>query len=148
MTTPTRWNPFKTMSRFDPTANLDDLFRGFGLRPQWRDLDIAPDIRIEVAEDDKAFRVKAELPGIDKDDIEVSVDGNQVAISAEVKREKHTGENEREIFTERYYGNVYRAFTLPGDLESDKVDAHYDNGVLRLTLPKKHNGSARRITIS
>ncbi len=148
MTTMTRWNPFKTSTRFDPLIRFEDLFRGLASTPQWRELDATPDMRIDVTEDDKAFHVKADVPGVDKNDIEVSVDGNQVTISAETKRESKKKEGEEVICTERYYGKVYRSFTLPGDFDGAKVDARYDSGVLSLSLPKKANGSARRITVS
>lgn len=149
MTTLTRWNPFKAPTRFDPVATFEDMFRGLNTRPLWRELEAAPDMRIDVSEDDKAFHVKAEVPGASKDDIEISIEGNQVAISAEVKREtSKKGDDKKELYTERYYGKVYRAFTLPNDLDSSKADAHYDGGVLTLTLPKKSNGSARKIAVS
>ncbi|WP_049622502.1 Hsp20/alpha crystallin family protein [Frateuria defendens] len=144
MATQTNLSPFKALSRLDP---FDDLFRGFGMRP-WRELEATPDLRIDVSEDDKAFHVMADLPGIDKRDIEVSVEGNQVSISGEVKREASEKNKGKEIFTERYYGKVYRSFTLPAELDSAKADAHYENGVLALTLPKKHDGSTRKIAVS
>ena len=149
MTTLTRWNPFKTVSRFDPIANFDDLFRGWGMRPLAREFDLAaPEIRIDVSEDDKAYRIKAEMPGVDKDNIEISVEGNQVSIGAEVKRETKKEEAEKELYTERYFGKVFRSFTLPGDLDGAKADARYDQGVLTLTLPKKSNGGTRKIAVS
>ncbi|MFC5526360.1 Hsp20 family protein [Rhodanobacter ginsengisoli] len=148
MTSMTRWNPIKAVSRFDPVATFDDLFRGLTTRPMWRDLEASPDLPIDVTEDAKAFHIKAEMPGITKDDIEVSVEGSQVAISAEVRRETKKKDDERELYTERYYGKVYRAFSLPSDIDSSKADARYDNGVLHLTLPKKSNGSMRKIAVN
>lgn len=146
MTALTRWNPFKT-TRFEPMTSFDDLFRGLMARPL-RDFDIAPDIRIDVTENDGSFSVKAEIPGVDKNNIEVSVEGNQVSIGAEVKRETQKKEGDKEICTERYYGQMYRAFTLPSDLDGSKAEAHYENGVLTLTLPKKKNGSSRKIAVN
>lgn len=144
-----RWNPIKAAASFDPMATFEDMFRGLRTRPLWRELEAAPDMRLDVTEDDKSFLVKAEVPGVSKDDIQISIEGNQVAISAEVKREtSKKGDDRKELYTERYYGKVYRAFILPNDLDSSKADAHYDGGVLTLTLPKKANGSARRITVS
>ena len=148
MTALTHWNPFKEVTRYDPMASFDDLFRGFGLRPSLRDIQVAPEIRIDVSEDDKAFHVKAEMPGVEKKDIEISVEGNQLAIGAEVKREMKKKEDEKEIYTERYCGKMYRSFTLPNDLDGSKADAQYDKGVLMLTLPKKANGSSRKIPVS
>jgi HSP20 family protein len=147
MTALTRWNPFKT-ARFDTMTPFDDLFRSIVARPSWRELDIAPDIRIDVIENDASFAVKAEIPGVNKNDIEVSVEGNLVSIGAEVKRETSKKDGEKDICTERYYGKVYRAFSLPNDLDGSKAEAHYDNGVLTLTLPKKTNGSSRKIAVN
>jgi HSP20 family protein len=144
----THWNPFKQLARFENAAPFEDLLRGFGMRPMWRDLETAPDIRIDVSEDDKSFRIKAEVPGVKKEDIEVSVDGNQVAISAEVKREMQNKQDEKQLYSERYVGRVYRSFSLSTDLDSGKADAHYDNGVLTLVLPKKANGSSKKIVVS
>ncbi len=148
MTSMTRWNPIKAVSRFDPVATFDDLFRGLSTRPMWRDLEASPDLPIDVTEDAKAFHIKAEMPGITKDDIEVSVEGSQVAISAEIRHETKKKDDERELHTERYYGKIYRAFNLPSDIDSSKADARYDNGVLHLTLPKKSNGSMRKIAVN
>ena len=143
----TRWSPFKTLSRFEQGTPFDDFFRGFGLRPQWSELE-APDVRLDVTESDGAYRVKAEMPGVDKNDIDVSISGNQVAISAEVKRESKKKDDERDICTERYYGQVYRSFSLPDEVDNDKATARYEGGVLILELPKKESSSARKLTIS
>lgn len=143
----TRWSPFKALSRFEQAAPFDDFIRTLGLRPQWAELE-APDVRIDVAENDGAYRVKAEIPGVDKNDIDVSISGNQVAISAEIKRESKKKDDERDIYMERYYGQVYRSFSLPDEVDSSKASAHYESGVLTLELPKKGNGSARKLTIS
>ena len=147
MTALTHWNPFKA-TRFDPTLSFDDLFRGIVARPAWRDINFAPDIRIDVTENEASFTVKAELPGVDKNDIDASVEGSQVSISAEVKRETSKKEGDKDICTERYYGKVYRAFSLPNDIDGSTAQAHYDNGVLTLTLPKKTNGSSRKIAVN
>ena len=147
MTQLTRWNPFRA-ARLEPMTSFDEFFRGLGNRPMWRDLDVAPDMRIDVTEDEGSFSVKADIPGVDKKDIDVSIEGNQVSISAEVKRETSKKDEGKEICTERYYGKVYRAFLLPSDIDSAKADARYDNGVLTLKLPKKKNGSSRKVSIS
>jgi len=148
MTTVTRWNPFKATPRFDPLANFDDLFRGWGLRPMAREMEVAPDIRIDVSEDAATYKVRAEMPGVDRNDIEISVEGNQVSIGAEVKRETKSKEDEKDVYTERYFGKMFRSFTLPVDLDSVKSEAKYDEGVLILTLPKKGNGGSRKIAVS
>lgn len=147
MSTLTRWNPLRTLQRFDPVADVDELFRNFSLRPLMRDLEASPEIRINVSEDDKAYLVSADIPGVRKDDIEVSVEGNQVTIQAEVQREeKH--ESARQLHSERFVGRSYRSFALPQEIDSGKCGATYDNGVLTLTLPKKSNGQSTRVAIN
>ncbi|WP_257389234.1 Hsp20/alpha crystallin family protein [Tahibacter caeni] len=141
-----RWNPFKSAGQFDPIANVDELFRTLA-RP-WRDADLAPDLRIDVSEDDKTYHVKADLPGVDKQDIEISLERNRVSISAEIRRENRRKEGEKEIYTERSYGRLFRSFSLPGDVDATAASAQYEDGVLTLTLPKKDDGSARRISVS
>ncbi len=153
MSTLTRWNPFKAGTRLDPLAGFplggfDDMFHSLASRPAWRDFDMLPDMRLDVTEKDDAYLVKADIPGVDKKDIEISVDGGQVAISAETRRSSEKKENEHTLVSERYVGRIYRAFNLPTDVDSDKADAHYEGGVLTLTLPKKANGSSHRITVS
>lgn len=144
----THWNPFRTLTRLESRAPLfEDMFREFGMRPRWSEPE-APEMRIDVAESEHAYTVKAEIPGVDKNDIDVSIDGSQVSITAEVKREKTQKGDERDLCTERYYGQSYRSFGLPGEVDSDKAVAHYENGLLTLTLPKKQNGSARKLSVS
>lgn len=143
-----RWNPFRPIARFGPAGELEDLFRGLALRPSWRELDMPPDIRIDVSEDAGAYRVKAEIPGVDKADIELSVDGSQVTIGAEVKREAGRKDDETELHAERCYGMTRRTFSLPGEVDGARSEARYDKGVLSITLPKKANGHARKITVA
>ena len=102
---------------------------------------------MDVTENDNAYVVHAEIPGVAKDDIQVSIEGNQVTIGAEVKRETETKEGERVLRTERYYGSVYRSFTLPVELDEAASTAKYENGVLELTLAKKPAVAGRKLTI-
>lgn len=146
MTSLTRWNPFRPLQRFDPVNDIEDLFRNLSLRPMLRDFEPAPEIRMNVDEDEKAYLVSADIPGVNKDDIDVSVEGNQVTIQAEVKRDE-TRKSAKEIHSERFVGRSYRAFTLPQEIDSAKCEAKYDNGVLTLTLPKKPNGQTKRLPI-
>jgi len=148
MTSMTRWNPFKTLSRVDPFADFEDFLRSAAMRPSWNGAEIAPDIRIDVTEDDGAYSVKADIPGVKKDDIDVSINNNQVSISAELKQEKSQKDGERQIVTERSYGQAFRSFTLPSDVAPEKAQAQYENGVLTLKLPKRENGSSRKLTVS
>lgn len=148
MTSLIRWSPFKSLAGVDRFPDIDDLFRGVFPRTAWNGAENAPDIRIDVFENDGAYRVKADIPGVDKKDIDVSINDNLVTISAEVRRETRQKDGDREIVTERSYGQAYRTFTLPVAVSSDAADARYENGVLTLTLPKKENGSAKKVTVS
>lgn len=134
--------------RFSPVDDaFDDLFRGFLMRPVRLDGGQEMQIKMDVKEDDKAYTVHAEIPGVKKDEIRVTIDGNQVAISAEVKQEKEVTEGEKLLRSERYYGKVSRAFTVGQDVDETAALARYDNGVLELTLPKKATVQARRLKI-
>jgi HSP20 family protein len=100
-----------------------------------------------VSEAENAYTIRAEIPGVKKDEINISIDGDQVAISAEVKNEKDVKEGERVLRAERYYGKVYRAFQLGQPVDDEAAQAKYTDGILELTLPKKAAASAKRITI-
>ena len=138
-----------TLQVYDPFADtgFDELFRGF-FRPVRTAEKTSPvPVRIDVAETDNAYTVQAEVPGVKKDDIHVAIEGNQVTISAEVKRESETKDGERVLRSERYYGGVYRSFTLPTELDETASEAKYDNGVLLLKLAKKPAVAGRKLTI-
>lgn len=147
MNTLTRFNPFKQIANVDNLGDIGDLVRGFGLRSMLRDFDAPLDLRMDVTDNDTAYLVKLDLPGVAKSDIDVSIEGNRVTINAEVKRET-SKKHGKELHTERYCGTAFRSFTLPQDIDRAKAQASYDNGVLALTLPKKPNGNSRKITIS
>jgi len=133
------------LTRFDP---LDDLFRGFFVRPVDMNMEAnTPAIRMDVSEKPEAFVVHAEMPGVKKEDIHVQVDGNQVIIAAEVKKEKEVKEGERVLRSERYFGKVSRSFQLAQDIDDTKAAARFNEGVLELTLPKKAASAVKRLTI-
>ena len=84
----TRFNPFSDLARFDPILDMNDFFKGFGMRPLKREVERGPIMKMDVSEANGSYMVKAEIPGVNKNDIHVSVDGNVVSITAEVKKEK------------------------------------------------------------
>jgi HSP20 family protein len=134
--------------RYNPVDDaFDDLFRRFWMRPMRMEGLPETQIRMDVKEDDSAYIVHAEMPGVKKDDIHVSIDGGQVAISAEVKEERDVKEGEKVLRSERYYGKVSRAFTLDRDVDESAAQAKYHDGVLELTLPKKAASSSRQLVI-
>jgi HSP20 family protein len=132
---------------FDDT--LDDLFRGFFVRPVSYEgaSGAAAPFRVDVTENENAYRLHAEIPGVKKEEIQITVDGDTVAITAEVKNEKDAKNGDRVLRSERYYGKVYRAFTLGQSVDETSTSAKYADGVLEVTLPKKAAVQAKRITI-
>lgn len=131
---------------------FDEFFRdvapGFYVKPlHGEGLPRAEQIRVDVKESDKTYTVQAEVPGVRKDDIHVSIDGNVVTLRAEVKQEDSQTKDERVLRTERYYGAVARSFQLPEDIDQANAKAKYDDGVLTLTLPKKAGGGEHRLAI-
>ena len=140
------------ITRFDPFNDLEDLFKGFLVRPlafEGRgDGGVQlPRAKVDVAEKNGAYVVTAELPGVKKEDIHVSIDGNEVTLEAEVKREKEATKDERVLHTERVYGKVMRSFTLPQEVDEAKAQAKFQDGVLELTLPKKAAAQRKQISI-
>ena len=134
------------LSVYDPFAEVfPEIFRGLmqPARPQTEALEI----RIDVSENANQYQVQAEMPGVRKDDINVQIDGNRVSISAEVRRDTEQRQGERVLRSERFYGSMSRSFALSSELDEQAVQARFENGVLTLTLPKKQQPAARRITI-
>jgi HSP20 family protein len=136
--------------RFDPFNELvDDLFKGFLVRPlsyEGRN-EALPRMKVDVAERNGAYTVTAELPGVKKEDIQVTIDGAQVTLAAEVKREREAAQDERVLHAERIYGKVSRSFTLPQEVDEAKAEAKFRDGVLELTLPKKSAAQRKQISI-
>lgn len=147
-----RLDPFREIARFDPFRDMDELFRDFS-PPVWRQ-EQTPRMRMDVTETEKEYTVKAEIPGVQKEDIKVAVNGNQVSLTAEIKEEKSadgggaggTG-GSGTLRSERYYGQLHRSFTLPQEVDDDQAGARYENGVLTLTLPKKVGTGGKQLAI-
>jgi HSP20 family protein len=141
------------VTRFDPFNDLvEDLFKGYLVRPlgfEGRgDAGVQlPRAKVDVAEKNGAYLVTAELPGVKKEDIHVSIDGAQVTLEAEVKREKEANKDERVLHTERVFGKVSRSLTLPQEVDEAKAEAKFRDGVLELTLPKKTAAQRKQISI-
>lgn len=135
---------------FDPFAMdpIEDTFRSL-MRP-WRmesSMEAAPRIRLDVSELDGNFTVKAEIPGVRKEDIDVRVDGNMVTISAEVKKEQEEKKDSRLLRSERHYGYASRTFSLSCPVDETRADARYESGILELTLPKKGATASKRLSV-
>jgi len=143
----TRLEPFGNVMSFDPFRSWDNFFRTPRMRSLTPDFPAEPEIKMDVSEDEKAYHVKAEVPGVKKEDIHVAVDGNVVSISAEVKKEKEERKGESVLRSERYYGMQSRSFTLMHEVEESKAEAKCINGILELTLPKKNGSVAKELRV-
>jgi HSP20 family protein len=141
----TRFDPVARMLRGDPFRTFDEFFSD--LRMPLRNADLAPRVRIDVTEAADSYKVKADLPGVKKEDIRVNIDGNHVSISAETSA-LSTHEGATTICSERSWGQFYRSFTLPQAVDDGRAKAEFKDGVLELDLPKKAGGAGRPLTIA
>lgn len=139
----TRWEPFKDLVSL--RSDFDRLFESFfGMTPVVQDNFWAP--VVDVAENNGNIEVKAELPGMKKEDIKVTVKDNVLSLSGERKQEKETKEKTYHRI-ERYYGSFCRNIQLPESVEADKVKATYENGVLSIVLPKPESAKPKKIDV-
>jgi HSP20 family protein len=139
------------LTRFERLDDMfPDMFRRW-MRPMTTAGFEAPaEIRIDVSENDKGYEVRAEIPGAKKEDIRVTIDGNYVAISAEVRREKEEekkAKGERTLVKELFFGSASRGFSLPFEVDEKVSFAKYEDGVLKLSLLKKQEAAARTLNI-
>ena len=139
----TRWNPSQQAVVAQPLFRLFDTFFN----------DAGEDLAtrtwtppVDIQETDDAYRIHAELPGMTKDDIQITLENNVLRLSGERKFEKDTKqENYHRI--ERTYGAFTRSFALPTQVSPDKVEAKFENGVLSIVVPKAEQAKPRRISI-
>lgn len=128
---------------------FDDLMKGFFVRPMRYEME-EPEMRMvkmDVKENDGGYTVHAELPGVKKEDIHIIIEGNRVEITAETKRESERKEGEKVLHSERYYGKVSRGFNLAHELDEEGAKAHFENGVLELSLPKKVTTPSKKLMV-
>ncbi|MDO6354956.1 MULTISPECIES: Hsp20/alpha crystallin family protein [unclassified Caloramator] len=132
------FSPFNELERL--RRDVDDVFKSFDLyeRP-----------RVDVFEDEKEVKVVAEIPGISKDDIDITVYDDSVRITGEVKRSSELKE-ENIRRSERFYGKFTRTVPLPSEVKSDEARADYKDGVLTITIPKRFEAksSGKKIKLS
>jgi HSP20 family protein len=135
--------------RYDPFDQmLSDFGKGFWVKPLAFPSGTEMQIKVDVKEDDKAYTVHADIPGVKKEDIQVDIDGNVVSVRAETRQEKEEKKGEKVLYSERSYGMVSRSFSLPLDVDEKAAKAEYKDGVLNLVLPKKANGGGKRISVA
>ena len=138
------------LTRYEPlVGQLDGLFNEF-FRPAFvwdnRSEQPAP-IRVDVKDAGEAYTVHAEIPGVKKEDIAVEIEGNEVAIAVEVKRESETRDGEKWLRAERFHGKAERRFALPQEIDEAKANAKFADGVLELALPKKQAAAGRKVVV-
>ena len=135
---------------FGGRSLFDEFFRdvspGYFVKPLHGDA-LPSQIRVDIKENEKAYSVQAEIPGVSKEDIHVSLDGGVVTLSAEIRQQDSQASNDQVLRSERYYGAVSRSFQLPQEIDIGNAKARYDNGVLVLSLPKKAQASSSRLAI-
>lgn len=131
---------------------ISDIFKDLSLQSQmikpFYDMSLPESINIDVTESPESFSVQAELPGVKKEDINVTIENRELKISVETKQEKEEKKDEKVIMSERYFGYVSRTITLPAEVDQSKVEARYENGILFLTLPKSAGQTNNRIAIN
>ncbi|MDO8071355.1 Hsp20/alpha crystallin family protein [Janthinobacterium sp. SUN176] len=141
-------DPQHPLGRFDPFSDMEEFMRDF-FAPALHVRDVGNGrMRVDIAETEQAYLLQADIPGVNKDDIQVSIDGNRVSISAELKNERVTRDGGGKVVrSEREYGQQYRSFVLQHEVDEVGAQARYENGVLLLDLPKKEGTGGRQLAI-
>ena len=144
-----KWEPFRELATL--RDRLDRLFSDPFFSPTLEEgtrtrllAEWVP--AVDVYEDENQWVISAELPGMDMKDIDVKIEDETLKISGERKLE-HEDKRENYHRVERVYGSFYRAFTLPRTVDTEKVKAHYEKGILRVTLPKREEVKPRKVNI-
>jgi HSP20 family protein len=138
------------ITRFNPLEDaFDNLLRSV---PVWlpnpeRRAAAPTQFCMDVTENDREYQVQAEMPGLKKDEISITINANEVVVSAEVKQEKDAKNGDTVLRSERYYGKIQRAFTLGHEVDQATAQAKYTDGVLQLTLPKKIAAATRKLAV-
>jgi len=134
-----------TLSLMDPLRAIEEAFRESGMGTFWPQAQ-GSGIRLDVQETEQAYEVQADMPGVNKDDIKVAVEGRQVSLSAQAEQQEQQEQDGR-LWQERHCGQWYRSFTLPQEVDESLAQARYADGVLHLTLPKKAGAGGTRLAI-
>lgn len=139
-----RWEPFRELVSLREAMNRlleESMVRPWGALPRW-----AEGPAVDMYETDDSVVVKATLPGVKPEDVEISVTGDTVTLRGEVKREERIRE-ENYIRRERFYGSFCRSLLLPTQVVADDAEAVFENGVLTLTLPKAEEAKLKTIKV-
>ena len=140
----TRWDPLREMMGL--RRAMDRLFDSAMVgAPSWEGTS-RWELALDVSESDDAYQVKASLPGIDPEDIDITYNANTLTIKGEIKEEKEV-EEARYHVRERRFGSFSRSISLPSAIDASGIQANYDKGVLKLNLPKAEEAKPKRIEI-
>jgi HSP20 family protein len=141
-----RWDPFRDLVSLREKMNrlFEDAVTARGEERDMISSTWAPSV--DIYETENAIIMNAEVPGIDEKDIEIKIEDNTLIINGERKLEKETSE-ENYHRIERSYGSFYRSFTIPRQIDQDKINAEHDNGVLRITMPKKPESKPKTVKV-
>ena len=138
------------ITRYSPLEDaFENVLRGVPVwlpNPETR-APVPTQFRMDVTENDREYRVLAELPGVKKEEISITINGNEVAVSAEVKHEKLVKNGDTVLCAERFYGAIKREFSLGQEVDEASAQAKYADGVLELTLPKKAAAAAKKLAV-
>ncbi len=144
MTLVRRWDPFREMAEL--RATMDRLLNETRHLPLVNAEETVWMLPLDVSENEDAYIVKASIPGVNPDDIDITLVDNVLTIKAEIKEEKDIEEAKYHL-RERRFGVFSRSITLPTAVDADKVEAVYEHGVLTLTIPKAEEVKARKIEV-
>jgi len=120
---------------------------GFYIKPLHGDANLQ-NFKVDIKENKNTIKVHAEIPGVNKEDIHVDVNGKYLTITAEVKQLDEKKDDERVIRSERYYGSISRSVQLPSEVDMKKSSAKYQNGVLDISLGKNANKDLSKIKVT
>lgn len=139
--------------RWDPVREMEDMFSRYAKAMAWPSLGAQETMaavewvpRVDIAETDTAYLIKAEIPGVNKEDVKITVDDGILTISGE-RREEKEEKNKKFHRVERIYGKFSRSFTLPDNVDESKIDAEFKDGVLTLTIPKTEKAKPKAVEV-
>jgi HSP20 family protein len=141
-----RWDPFKDLVTLREKMNrlFEEAFTGRGEEKDLVSGTWTPSV--DIYETENSLVLTAEVPGIKEDDVEIKIEDNTLILQGERKFEKETKEESYHRI-ERSYGSFYRSFTLPSSIDQDKIQAEHENGVLRITMPKKPEMKPKKVKV-
>lgn len=140
-----RRNPPSLLGMFEPLRAIEEVMRDTVMDPFSPQVEVSR-IRLDIQETDQAYDVRADIPGVKKEDIKVSVDGRHVSLSVQSEQASQQ-QQEGMLWRERRSGQWYRSFGLPQEVDDSQAQARYEDGVLHLTLPKKAGTGGTRLAI-